>query len=502
MGSRAGDILNSNYSEMRRALDQGELSSVDLTEESLRRIASTQGKLNAYISFMSDEALDAAKKADIRLKSGERNALLGIPVGVKDMILCRGQKTTAASKILSNFIAPYDATVTERLKLAGAPLVGKTNLDEFAMGSSNENSAFGAVKNPWDLTCVPGGSSGGSAAAVAARTVTMALGTDTGGSIRQPSSFCGISGLKPTYGLVSRFGVVAFASSLDQVGPMAVDAASCAALLQTIGGHDVHDGTSEKRALPNFLDELKAFSGANKVRGLRIGLPRQFFEVEGLDFETGKIIQDALGAIKEMGAHFVNIELPHMKYSLPVYYLICTSEASSNLARYDGIHYGHRSKTENAQSLEDVYACSRGEGFGSEVRLRILLGTFALSSGYYDAYFQKAAQVRALIQKDFTEAFKLCDVIAGPTSPTTAFKLGERVNSPLSMYLADVYTLGTNLAGLPGMSINVGFDSKKLPVGLQLMAPRWQDATLLGLAAKYQEAFPQSMALSPVAKEF
>jgi aspartyl-tRNA(Asn)/glutamyl-tRNA(Gln) amidotransferase subunit A len=495
-------FLSADFARLRRALDEGATTSRALTEESLRRAQASNPELNAYLSFSADEALRAADAADARLKAGERAPLLGVPIAVKDLILTRGHETTAASKMLKGFIPPYDATVVAKLRAAGAPIVGKTNLDEFAMGSSNETSFFGACRNPWDLQRVPGGSSGGSGAAVAARTTPVSLGTDTGGSIRQPSALCGITGLKPTYGRVSRFGVVAFASSLDQVGPMCADALSCAATLETISGHDVHDATSSRRAVPAFFEAAKRAASAPSMKGLRVGLPREYFQVEGLSPEVRTQVDGAIERLRALGAETVEVSLPHTRFALPVYYLVCTSEASSNLARYDGIHYGHRSSHPATRSLEDLYARSRGEGFGDEVRLRVLLGTYALSSGYYDAFYKKASQVRALIKRDFTEAFAKCDLIAGPTSPTTAFKVGEKFGDPVSMYLADVYTLSVNLAGVPGASFNAGFDSKGLPVGLQLIGRWWEEETLLNTAAAFQAVHPESLAAPSFTKRW
>ncbi|MBS1984261.1 MAG: Asp-tRNA(Asn)/Glu-tRNA(Gln) amidotransferase subunit GatA [Bdellovibrionales bacterium] len=498
MSSTPAALLNGSYESLRRALDEFQISSVALTGAALDRAEATNPNLNAYISFCRESALREAANADLRLRAGERAPLLGIPVGVKDLILTQGHTTTAASKMLANFVPPYESTVTARLRAAGAPIIGKTNLDEFAMGSSNETSAFGAVKNPWDLSRVPGGSSGGSAAAVAARSVTLSLGTDTGGSIRQPSAFTGITGIKPTYGRVSRYGVVAFASSLDQVGPMCADASSCAATLQVIAGHDVHDATCSRRAVPNFLQEAQDFVRNESVRSLRIGVPREYF-MDGLNPEVEKIIRRGLDVFREHGATLVDVSLPHTRFALPVYYLICTSEASSNLARYDGIHCGHRAETAAGGTLADLYAQSRGEAFGDEVKMRILLGTYALSAGYFDAFYRKASQVRTLLRRDFEEAFRVCDVIAGPTSPTTAFRLGEKTGDPLSMYLADVYTLATNLAGLPGISFNAGFDAQSLPVGFHMMSPWWEESRLLGAAAAYQQWHPETLRVSPVA---
>ncbi len=500
--SRISDLLNADFETLRGALDRREISAVELAKESLRRARATNASLNAFVTVAEDsDALGQADAADVRLDAGERNAVLGLPVAVKDLILTKGHRTTAASRMLEKFTAPYDATVASRLKRDGAVIVGKANLDEFAMGSSNETSFFGPCRNPWDLDRVPGGSSGGSAAAVAARVSPFSLGTDTGGSIRQPAGFCGITGLKPTYGRVSRYGVVAFASSLDQVGPMCADALGCAALLESIAGPCAHDATSSKREAPKFLEETRRFRDRETLLGLRIGVPKEYFG-EGLEPDVRAAIGNSLAALESSGASIVEIELPQTRYALPVYYLVCTAEASANLARYDGIHFGHRSEKFSEGTLEELYAMNRGEGFGDEVKRRILLGTYALSSGYYDAYYRKASQVRALIRRDFERAFERCDVIAGPTSPTTAFRLGEKSDDPVSMYLSDVYTLSLNLAGLPGLSLNAGFDAKGLPIGLQLMSRWWEESTLLGTAAFLQKRDPSTLRLSPVAAAF
>jgi len=506
---KAGELLNSSFFRIREALDNQEISSKELTEESLNRAKLSQQSLNAFISLRETEALEAADLADRRLQSGERGGVLGVPVSVKDLILVKNSKCTAGSKILENFIAPYDATVVSRLIKAGAPIIGKTNLDEFAMGSSGETSYFGSQKNPWDLSCVPGGSSGGSAAVVAARISPLALGTDTGGSIRQPAAFCGLTGVKPTYGRVSRFGAIAFASSLDQVGPMATDALGAATMLEVISGYDVNDGTSPDQKVPSYAADLnkKAASMKNtmnhQMKGKKIGVPREYFEIDGLSSEVSLSVKNAIECYKSEGAEIVELELKTLRYALPTYYIICTSEASSNLARYSGVHYGHRSVSYKEGSLDSLYSMSRAEGFGDEVKLRILLGTYALSSGYYDAYYKKASQVRRLIKEDFESAFKKCDLIAGPTSPTTAFLLNEKTLDPLAMYASDIYTLSVNLAGLPAISLNVGFDSKGLPIGMQLIAPWWQESSLLEAAQVYQTQNLQTVEnLSSVAKQF
>lgn len=501
MSQVAAKILNSSYARIRESLDTREVSSRELVEESLKRARADRESCASMLLVLEESALREAQSADERLGRGERGELLGIPILIKDLILVKDFKTTAASKMLENFIAPYDATVIAKLKRAGTPLIGKTNLDEFAMGSSNESSYFGPTKNPWGLDCVPGGSSGGSAAAVAARIAPLSLGTDTGGSIRQPASLCGITGLKPTYGRVSRFGVVAYASSLDQVGPMTVDVESSAAILGCIAGHCVHDSTSANRSSETFLENVRKRTRSGTVEGLRIGLPVEFFETGALNYEVKERVHEAVRFFESRGATVVPISLPHLKYSLATYYLVATAEASSNLARYDGIHYGHRSSSNEAKSLDQLYSHSRGEGFGFEVKLRIMLGTYALSTGYFDAFYKKASQVRTLLRGDFEKAFQVCDVIAGPASPTTAFKLGEKQNDPLAMYLADIYTLAANLAGIPGLSFNVGFDAATKPVGLQLMGPWWQESLLLEMGGLYQNAHPESLKLSPVAEK-
>ena len=478
-----------SFRELRDGLDNKKFSSVELTNFYLQRAEKLNPALNSFINFCGPLAQSQAQAADARLAAGESGGVLGIPIAVKDLILVKDFKCTAGSKILANFTAPYDSTVVARLKQAGAPILGKTNLDEFAMGSSNETSFFGPVKNPWDQARVPGGSSGGSAAAVASRSAPLALGTDTGGSIRQPAGLTGITGIKPTYGRVSRYGVVAFASSLDQVGPMCTDALGAAAVLEAIAGKDLHDATSTSAKVPSFVNLARQFASENKIKGLRIGIPKEFFS-EGLSAEVEAPVRAALKDLQAKGATLVDVSLPLTKHALATYYIICTSEASSNLARYDGIHYGHRTQTKT-QNLDELYSRSRSEGFGEQVRLRILLGTFALSSGYYDAYYKKASQLRTLMREDFKKAFALCDVIAGPTSPSTAFKLGEKSSDPIQMFLNDVYTLSANLVGIPGLSFNVGM-AKNLPVGMQLLGPWWRDDLLLGLAHSYQNDYPES----------
>jgi len=496
MNKPAELLTRGSFSEIRQCLDEQIVSSVQLSEEALRRAKDNNDKWNSYISYCEDLCLSLAHEADKAIQRGQQKPLCGIPIAIKDLILVKDYKCTAASKMLENFVAPYDATVTTSLKNQLCPIVGKTNLDEFAMGSSNESSFFGATRNPWNPSRVPGGSSGGSGAAIASRTTILSLGTDTGGSIRQPSSLCGITGLKPSYGRVSRYGAIAFASSLDQIGPMCSDALGCAAVLDCISGEDIHDATTESSAPGNFYESLLHFRNNSDLKNTKIGIPKEFF-AEGLNSEVKKSVEAAIQFFEKNGAKLIDIELPHNSYSLSSYYIICTAECSSNLARYDGIHIGHRSQKKNL-SLEALYSQSRAEGFGKETQLRILLGTYALSSGYYDAYFQKAAKVRRLIKEDFDQAFEKVDVIMGPTAPTTAFELGQKQHDPLSMYMNDIYTLSTNLAGLPGLSLNVGFDKDKLPIGLQILAPRWKEDRILKLADFYQTQNPNTLVGAPL----
>lgn len=458
-------------------LASGELQSVELVEHYLNRIERLNADLNAYILVDGDSALASAKAADEQRANGRAGPLTGIPIAHKDIFCTKGVRTTCGSRMLENFVAPYNATVVDKLNAAGVVTLGKANMDEFAMGSSNENSFFGSVANPWQHDRVPGGSSGGSAAVVAARLASAATGTDTGGSIRQPAAFCGITGIKPTYGRVSRYGMIAFASSLDQGGPLAQTAEDCALLLQAMSGHDPRDSTSSQTPVPDFTANLN-----DDIKGLRIGVPEQYF-AEGLDAGVAKAVTDALAELEKAGAILKSVTLPNQGMCVPAYYVIAPSEASSNLSRFDGVRFGHRA--ENPQDLEDLYTRSRGEGFGAEVKRRILIGTYALSAGYYDAYYRKAQQVRQLVSNDFTEAFKQVDVIAGPTTPTTAFVRGEKTSDPISMYLNDLFTVSANLSGLPGLSAPCGF-SDGLPVGLQLVAPANEEARLLNLAHRYQ----------------
>ncbi len=464
-------------------LAKKEISSVELTQTFLNRIAQYNPTINAFIALDSDKTLAQANAADVRIANGTAEPLTGIPFAQKDIFCAKGWQTTCGSKMLSNFIAPYDAHVITQFDNAGAVNLGKTNMDEFAMGSSNETSYFGGVKNPWDIDRVPGGSSGGSAAAVAARLCAAATGTDTGGSIRQPASLCGFTGLKPTYGLVSRYGMIAFASSLDQAGPMAKSAEDCALMMNVMTGFDERDSTSLNRPKEDYTRGLSNMQDAQPLKGLRIGLPKEYF-ADGLDANVAKVVQEAIIEYRKLGAETVDISLPNSQLSIPVYYVLAPAEASSNLSRYDGVRYGHRAA--EYDDLMDMYMKSRAEGFGAEVKRRILIGTYVLSAGYYDAYYLKAQQIRRLIAQGFTEAFKQCDVIMGPTAPSTAFKAGEKADDPVAMYLQDVYTIATNLAGLPGMSIPAGF-SNGLPVGLQLMGNYFDEARMLDVAHAYQQ---------------
>jgi len=461
-----------------------ELSSMDITEAFLSRIQVSDPKINAFITVACDQARKTAAEADKLLakECGERKfgILTGIPVALKDIFVTEGIRTTCASKILENFIPPYDGTAVRKLKESGAVILGKLNMDEFAMGSSNENSAFGPVHNPWNLECVPGGSSGGSAAAVAAVQTVAALGTDTGGSIRQPASHCGVVGLKPTYGRVSRYGVIAYASSLDQVGPVTRDVEDCAIMLETVAGYDIADSTSVNASVPEYRKNLK-----KGVKGLKIGLPEEYF-IEGLADDVKRAIDAAIKTYRELGAEIVEISLPHTKYAVACYYLIATAEASSNLARYDGVRYGAR--VDDSQGLIDMYMKSRAAGFGAEVKRRIMLGTYALSSGYYDAYYLKAQKVRTLIRQDFLDAFNQVDVILTPVAPTAAFKINEKAEDPLQMYLSDIFTIPVNLAGTCAMSLPCGQSNAGLPIGLQLIGKPFGEETVLQAGYAFEQA--------------
>jgi aspartyl-tRNA(Asn)/glutamyl-tRNA(Gln) amidotransferase subunit A len=470
---------NKSVAQLIQGLRERQFSSVEVTAAYLQRIASLDAAYNSYITVDDTAALAAAEAADKRLQTGEAAALTGIPIAHKDIFCTAGVRTSCSSRMLDNFVPPYDATVIQHFKAAGAIMLGKTNMDEFAMGSSTESSFYGPTRNPWNTDLVPGGSSGGSAAAVAARLAPAATGTDTGGSIRQPAAFCGITGLKPTYGRVSRLGMVAFASSLDQAGPMAHSAQDCALLLNTMAGHDPLDSTSSTAATEDYCDNLDL-----GLEGLRIGLPREYFG-DGLDAATGRCIEAALKELEAQGAVLVEVSLPHSDLTIPTYYVIAPAEASTNLSRFDGVRYGYR--CENPVDLHDLYTRTREEGFGDEVKRRILVGTYALSAGYYDAYYKKAQQVRRLIKQDFVDCFEQVDIIAGPTTPGPAFALGAKSNDPVSMYLEDVYTLAVNLAGLPGMSLPAGFVDDK-PVGMQLIGRHFDEARLLNVAHRYQQA--------------
>ncbi len=467
--------------ELSERLQRGDVSSRGATEAFLKRIDAVEERVKAYITVDREGALRGAEEADRRLASGDGvTPLTGVPIAVKDIFSTKGLRTTCASKMLDNYIPPYDATVGTKLKESGAGIRGKNNRDEFAMGSSTENSGFFTTGNPWGLERVPGGSSGGSAAAVAAGECAASVGTDTGGSIRQPAACCGIVGLKPTYGRVSRYGMVAFASSLDQAGPLTKDVTDAAILLQIMAGYDPRDSTSIDAPVPDYLASIK--SG---VDGLTIGIPREYF-IEGVDADVEEAVRSAIEHLKERGAKVVDISLPNTQYATSVYYLVATAEASSNLARYDGVKYGFRA--EGAKGLMEMYCKTRDAGFGSEVKRRIMLGTYALSSGYYDAYYKKASQVRTLISRDFDKAFKECDIMITPTAPTTAFRIGERTEDPLTMYLSDIFTISANLAGIPAISLPCGFSSGNLPVGLQLIGPSLDEETVLRAAYAYEQA--------------
>ncbi len=457
-----------------------EVSSAELVADALDRIGRLNPVLNAFITVADrDSALAAARAADAARVAGTASPLAGIPLAHKDLFVTEGMKTSCGSKMLDNFIGPYDATVVARCKAAGLVTVGKTNMDEFAMGSSNENSFYGPVKNPWDLAAVPGGSSGGSAAAVAARLVPAATGTDTGGSIRQPAAFCGITGIKPTYGVVSRYGMVAYASSLDQGGPMAQTAEDCALLLNVMAGFDERDSTSVERAAEDYTRDL-----ARPVAGLKVGLPKEFF-AEGLDADIARVVDETVAELKKLGADIVEVSLPKTRLSIPAYYVIAPAEASSNLSRFDGVRYGHRAA--DYRDLTEMYEKSRAEGFGEEVKRRIMVGTYVLSHGYYDAYYIQAQKIRRLIAEDFQRALTECDVILGPVAPTPAWNLGEKTSDPTAMYLADIYTLAVNLAGLPGMSLPAGVAANGRPVGLQLIGNYFAEARLLNVAHQFQQ---------------
>ena len=455
-------------------LKKGEVSSVEITKSVLDRVDRIEPRLNAYISLLRESALNQAQEADQMMRRGDEKPVTGIPLGIKDVISLKGSLTTCGSKMLRNYRATYDATVIDKLRKQGAVFVGKTNMDEFAMGSSTENSYFGPTRNPWDLEYVPGGSSGGSAAATAARECIAALGSDTGGSIRQPASHCGVVGLKPTYGRVSRYGLVAFASSLDQIGPISIDVRDSARLLQAISGHDSRDSTAVPREVPDYERSLQG-----DIRGLRVGIPKEYFG-EGLDEEVRQTIDRALTDLESLGVEPVEASIPHTDYAVATYYIIAPAEASSNLARYDGVRYGFRAA--DSQDLPKMYSMTRKKGFGAEVIRRIMLGTYALSAGYYEDYYKKASQVRTLLIRDFQEAFRTCHFLLAPVSPTPAFKIGEKNHDPLAMYLTDIFTLSANLAGIPAISIPYGMSREGLPIGIQLLGNYFDEETILAAA--------------------
>ncbi len=480
------EICFQPLTEIRDRIRRKEISAVQTLEAFWKQSEKLNSKINAYVT-LNDKAMEQAEQVDKKISAGQPvGPLAGVPLGIKDMFCTKGIKTTAGSKILHNFIPPYSATVVERLEGAGAITIGKTNQDEFAMGSSNESSHYGVVRNPWSEAHVPGGSSGGSAAAMAAGMAAGTLGTDTGGSIRQPANFCGIVGVKPTYGRVSRYGIIAFASSLDQAGPMTRTVADAAAILEVISGHDPKDGTTAAKPVPEWS---KALSG--DLRGMTIGLPKEYFS-DDVSEDTRKVVENALKIVKDAGAKTIEVSIPLTAFGVPIYYLIATSEASSNLARYDGVRFGHRADFSKARAadLEEFYSRSRGEGFGAEVKRRIMLGTYALSSGYYDAFYQKACQVRRLLRAEFLDAFTKCDVLLTPVTTSAAFKIGERASDPLQMYLNDIYTTSTNLVGIPGMSVPGGFSSEGLPIGVQLSSAHFEEAKMLNVGFAIEKALP------------
>jgi aspartyl-tRNA(Asn)/glutamyl-tRNA(Gln) amidotransferase subunit A len=466
--------------ELQDKIKKSEVTATQVMQSVFERIDAVEEKVHSYIRLMKDEALAAAAIADEEIKKGDIKPLTGIPIALKDIVCTKGITTTCGSHILHNFVPPYNATVVEKLTDAGAIFVGKANMDEFAMGSSTETSYFGPTRNPWDLERIPGGSSGGSAAAVAADECIASIGSDTGGSIRQPAALCGIVGMKPTYGRVSRFGLIAFASSLDQIGPFTKDVEDCAIMMNVLAGHDPKESTSVNADVPDY----RQFAGRD-IKGWRIGIPKEYF-VDGIDGEVNTAIQKAIAVIEQNGGKCVEITLPHTQYCLAVYYIIAPAEASSNLARFDGVKYGFRAA--DARDLLDMYKKTRMQGFGAEVKRRIMIGTYALSAGYYDAYYKKASQVRALIKQDFESAFQKCDVIMTPTTPTPAFKIGEKTDDPLQMYLSDIFTISTNLAGIPGISVPCGFTSGGLPIGVQFLAGHFEEGKLIQIASAYEKS--------------
>lgn len=473
------ELSKLTISQITKLLDEGKCSAAEVTQDVLSAIEKTDEKIGAYLTIDKESALAQAKAADKARAGGKRGPLLGVPVGIKDVINVSGQPCTCGSKILEGYISPYDATAIAKLRREGAVMLGRLNCDEFAMGSSTENSAYKVTRNPWNLDCVPGGSSGGSAAAVAANEAITTLGTDTGGSIRQPAGCCGVVGLKPSYGRVSRYGLTAFASSLDQIGPFTKDVRDAATMLQALAGHDPMDSTSASAPVPNYSEHLK-----NDLRGLRIGLPKEYF-AEGINPEIESIVQRAIQQCKELGAEIVDVSLPHTKYAIATYYIVATAEASANLARFDGVRYGHRVAGDDPLEL---YLNTRAKGFGSEVKRRIILGTYVLSSGYYDAYYLRGQKVRTLIANDFRSVFEHCNAILTPVAPTAAFRLGEKMADPLQMYLSDIYTVTANMAGICGLALPCGFTKDKLPVGLQVLGPAFKEENILRVGYAYEQS--------------
>lgn len=473
------DLNQLTIHELQEKIKSGQTSALEITKSVFQGIDAVEDRVHSYIRLMKDDALRTAQKADEEIKKGNIKSLTGIPIALKDIVCTKGITTTCGSHILYNFIPPYNATVVEKLHDAGAVFVGKTNMDEFAMGSSTETSYFGPTRNPWDLERIPGGSSGGSASAVAADECIASIGSDTGGSIRQPAALCGVVGMKPTYGRVSRFGLIAFASSLDQIGPFSKDVEDCAIMMNILAGFDPKESTSVPAEVPDYRE----FVGRD-IKGWKIGIPKEYF-IEGIDAEVNAAIKKAITVIENCGGRCVEITLPHTQYCLAVYYIIAPAEASSNLARYDGVKYGFRSP--DGGELLDMYKKTRMQGFGAEVKRRIMIGTYALSAGYYDAYYKKASQVRALIKRDFEDAWKKCDVILTPTTPTPAFKIGEKTDSPLQMYLSDIFTISTNLAGIPGISVPCGYTAAGLPIGVQFLAGHFEEGKLIQIASVYEK---------------
>lgn len=473
------ELYSFTIHELQEKIKSGDVSAMQIVESVFSRIDAVEERVHSYIRLMKEEALAAAAKSDENIKKGDIQPLTGIPVALKDIVCTKGITTTCGSHILHNFVPPYNATVVEKLSAAGAVFVGKANMDEFAMGSSTETSYFGPTRNPWDLDRIPGGSSGGSATAVAADECIASIGSDTGGSIRQPAALCGVVGMKPTYGRVSRFGLIAFASSLDQIGPFTKDVEDCAIMMNVLAGYDPKESTSVQTEVPDY----RQFIGRD-ITGWKVGIPKEYF-VEGIDPEVAAAVKKAIAVVEKCGGKIVDITLPHTQYCLAVYYIIAPAEASSNLARYDGVKYGFRAA--DARDLAEMYQKTRRQGFGAEVKRRIMIGTYALSAGYYDAYYGKASQVRALIRRDFDEAFRKCDVILTPTTPTPAFKIGEKTDDPLQMYLSDIFTISTNLAGIPGISVPCGYTAAGLPMGVQFLAGHFEEGKLLQIASAYEK---------------